>query len=178
MFNLLPDNVKKEIKTEYKIRLITMIFVFVILLQVSLFISILPSWVISSSKEEDIMLETEDAANAKFFKDSDEITSIISSTNTRLGHITTLLEYPKARPFIDKIISSKTSSIHLNNFVYALNKTDATISIQGISGTREALISFSKTLQDSKMFKTVDLPISNLAKDKNISFSMTLVTKT
>lgn len=179
MFNLLPDNLKKEIKTEYKTRLLTMIFIFVIIFQFSLFIFVLPSWVISSSKEKDMILETEDAANAQFFKDSDEIISTITSTNVRLGYITSLLEYPKVRPFADTVISSKNSSIHLTQFTYAaVNKTDTTISIQGVSATREALISFSKTLQDSKMFKTVDLPISNLAKDKDIVFSMTLTIKT
>ena len=49
--------------------------------------------------------------------------------------------------------------------------TSSTVAVSGISYNREALVSFVKSLEASKVFKNVDLPISNFTKDRDIKFT-------
>ena len=85
------------------------------------------------------------------------------------------MEYPKAIPFIGVILSKKTPAISINQFGYtSLGKNTATMSIGGISQTRESLVSFVKSLNESGIFESVDSPISNFTKEKNIDFLITL----
>jgi hypothetical protein len=69
----------------------------------------------------------------------------------------------------------KTNSIKINQFSFSPNSTSTeTINLQGVSATRDSLVNFKKSLDESGLFKSIDLPVSNFTKDKNISFNMTL----
>ena len=48
------------------------------------------------------------------------------------------------------------------------------MTVSGMAGTREDLVAFVKKMEDSKYFSDVVSPISNLTKDKNINFVITL----
>ena len=174
MFNVLPDNLKAKIKTLYRGRLLVVIFIFIFFIQLAFLIFLLPSWVISEAKENEIILQTEEINNLA--PELSSFSSLISSTNVKLGILNSALQYPVLIPLINTVVSSKTRAVLLNQFTYSLTGTStATLAIRGISNTREALVSFAKNLQNTKKFKTVDLPISNLAKDKDLDFSINLV---
>ena len=80
-------------------------------------------------------------------------------------------------PFIDVILSNKILSIRINEIFYTLDdQSAATITLAGVSSTREALVSFVKKLEDSGSFQAVNLPVSNFRKDKNIDFSISMTT--
>src|SRR3989344_3730340 len=155
MFNLLPKNLKEKIKTEYKLRKITVILIFIICLQLSFLIFLTPSWLISFYKEKEVTSQSEEIKKHLSDSSLSEVIVTIRGINTNL--------------------SKKTSSIKIDELAYILGQENtAEIIIGGTSLTREALVSFVKALEDSKSFNKVNLPISNLAKDKNISFSISL----
>ena len=176
MFNLLPDNLKGKIKTEYQIRRLTVFLTFVIFLQISFLIFLSPSWVASVFRQEEAVSQIEKMRESLLSQNTNSVASIIAGTNAKLNIINTTLEYPEVAPIFNVILSNQTSSIRLNGLTYtSINASTSALTMSGISTTRESLVSFVKSLEKSKAFKTVDLPVSNLAKDKNIDFAVSLI---
>jgi hypothetical protein len=78
---------------------------------------------------------------------------------------------------IEKIFSAKSSNISLSS-VSLDHKSDSwSLSVGGRAATRESLVDFSKKLGGISDFSGIDLPVSSLAKNKDISFSITFHSK-
>ena len=179
MFNLLPDNLKKKIKTEYKLRRLTVLLAFIIFLQISLLIFIFPSWIISVFREKEAILERDMMNQSLLSQNTNSAGLTIAGINAKLNIISNTTEYLKVVPIVNTILSNKTESIHLNGLSYtSINASTSALTIQGVSTTRQSLVSFVKSLEKSGVFKKVNLPVSNLAKDKNINFFIDLNTGT
>lgn len=174
MVNVLPENLKKEIKSEYRLRFLIICIFTVICLEIIFFLSLIPSLINSSFKEKELIGQINNV-NDLSYNDSDTISSVIENTNIRLKIINSTVSYPEFIPILKNIITSKISGVKINEIFYtADNATSSTVSISGIANSRESLISFENILIKNGMFKSVDFPISNLAKDKNINFSMSM----
>ncbi len=173
MFNLLPENLRVNIKKEYFVRKVVLSLVFVIFLQTVFLIFIFPSWLISSYKEKEVVSRGEEMNKYLSSLNVASTTSNIRMINQKLAVIDGALSYPEMVPIIKNILSKRTSAIKIVDVVYISDgEKSASVSIKGKSETRESLLSFVKSLQDTNLFKSVDLPISNLTKDKNLSFSI------
>ena len=72
------------------------------------------------------------------------------------------------------VTNSKGAGISITNLFY----TKENLSITGIAESRETLLDFRRELEQKAYTETVDLPISNFAKDTNIPFSMNVAFKT
>ena len=178
MFNLLTDDLKEKIKANYRLRRLVVLLIFIIFLQVSFLIFLFPSWIASLFKEKESILQTEKMNQSLLSQNTDSIASTITTINTKLNIINNTLEYHEVIPIINTILSNKTGSIHINSLTYgSVNASTSALTIQGISATRESLVLFVKSLKKSETFKVVDLPVSNLTKDKNIDFVINLSTK-
>lgn len=174
MFNLLPDNLKKAIKFEYNTRRVVVILIFVILIQISTLVFMFPSWLISGSKEKGLELQLEKMGQSALSADATEIRDKIKIINNEIHLLDTGLQYPSLSPLVDYVLSKKTPSIRINSFTYEGGKS-WTLSLKGISSTRESLVSFVDSLKKDNIFSSIDLPVSNLAKNKNIDFSIVMV---
>ena len=177
MFNLLPDILKARLKSEYRLRHLIVILGFVIFLQITFLIFLSPSWVITFYKEKDAVSMTNLANQSVSSTTSASLSAVIVGTNDKLKVLNNSLQYLKVTNLMNVIISNKTSSISVSEMSYtSTNASSTDIIIGGVSLSREALVSFVKKLKDSKLFSKVDLPVSNLAKDKNIQFSINIST--
>lgn len=175
MFNLLPNNLKEKVRSEYHLRLFVVVFVSILLLQISFLIFLSPTWFVSLNKEKEIVLQSEKASTSLTDSKVGTINSQIKSINKKLEIINSTLEYPKAVPVIDDILSRKTNSIKIEEFLYVTSDgKSAKITLKGMSDTRDSLVGFVKDLEESDILSEVDLPISNLTKDKNIDFSLSI----
>jgi hypothetical protein len=174
MFNLLPRELKDAIIKEYKLRRLTLLLVFAICVEASFLIFLFPTWLVSSYREREVTARA-DEMRSEFDPTASPQTGAVKAINAKLNIIDSALEYPKLLPFVDLVISKKTSAISIDEFTYdSTASSTAHMSVQGVSETREALVAFQKRLADSNAFASVDLPISNLAKDKNIEFTIEL----
>lgn len=175
MFNLLPESLKEKIKADYRLRRLTLILIFVLFLEASFFIFLFPSWLISLSREKEIVSETEAMNRSSLSSDTNSLISTIKSTNAKLNIINTALEYPKVVPVLNTILSKKTTGVHINQLTYTTTSAKmAIVSLGGVSSTRESLVAFVKNLERSGLFKAVNLPVSDLAKNKDIVFSLSM----
>lgn len=176
MFNLLPDSLKSEIIKEYKLRLFIISLIFVVFIELSFIVFLSPSFVISYYREKDVELRVEALEKSSVTANANSIKPIIKSLNSDLNTIDKTLQYAETIPIIDAVISEKNNFIQITDISYiSLSTSTATIVIQGVSLTRDSLVNFKKSLEDSKNFRNIDLPISNLAKDRDIKFSMTMI---
>lgn len=175
MFNLLPNNLKDKIRSEYRLHFVIVAFLFIIFLQVTHLVFLFPSWLISLNKEKEVILQSEKSNRSSLDSQINLINSTIKSINTKLNVINSTLEYPKVVPLIDGILAQKTNDIHIKAIQYTSSKnTSVKINLTGVSATRESLVLFVKKLEESKLFNNVDLPISNFTKDKDIDFSINM----
>jgi len=176
MFNLLPDSLKGEIIKEYRLRLIVVILVFIMFIILSFIIFMSPSLVVSYFRENELKQRVEVLDKTAGASNINSIKPVIKSLNSDLSSIDKTLKYSEVVPLINSVLSEKTSSIYITDISYtSISSSTASVVVQGVSTTRDALVSFKKSLEDTKIFKSIDLPISNLAKDKDIKFSMTMV---
>lgn len=148
---------------------------FIISIQVSFYVFLFPSWLISNSKKEASSERMEQLNKSKLLSDTGSTKLIISNLNKQLNIIDKSLEYPVLIKYINSIISVKTNSIKINSFQYAsVSSSTATLNIKGVSSTRDSLVEFKGDLDKLKIFRNIDLPISNYAEEKNIKFNITL----
>lgn len=175
MFNLLPTNLKLDIKKEYNLRRLIMFFTFVVAVQVSFLVFMFPTWLVSMYKEQIVKIEYEKMNQLLSDSNINPTTETIESINKKLNLINNSLAYVELRPMIDTVISQRNRTIFIDQFSFSSkNKDSAVLAIGGIANTRDALVSFVDRLEASGLFKKVDLPISNLAKDKDIDFTVEL----
>jgi uncharacterized phage-associated protein len=79
---------------------------------------------------------------------------------------------------IQNIISHRSKNVTLSSIDISHASGTSTpwaVIVQGKSATREALLDFQKSLEGDQLFSQVELPLSDLAKSKNISFGIRIV---
>lgn len=176
MFNLIPENLKKEIKKEYSLRRFIVILIFTFFVQTTFLIFIFPTWLISFYKEQEVTLKQDQMNQHLSNLNIASTTEQIKLINNKLSILDKKLEYPRIIPHINAILLNKTDSIYITDISYVTKDAkNSSITLQGKSKTRDTLTIFVRSLQSSGKFKSVDLPISNFTKDKDLVFSINII---
>ncbi len=174
MFNVLPDNLKKLLVREYYTRVGIVACVIALAVVGCAFAFLFPSWLISQIKQEEIAHQVSMLQNTPTA--SHTVSDSIASTNQLLQVMNTTFVYPPFKPFLDTVLAARIKGIQLSEFDYTVtDATHANLSVHGVSGTRDELVAFVKALQNSQSFASVDLPVSDLARDTNIAFILNIV---
>jgi len=176
MLNFLPQNNKKKIILEYLSRILIMLLIFLffaVVLLISLFI---PSIIFSKYKNQTVKNQLESIKITNINENQDPI-ELIKKINTMIGILsggnTVSLLMSNT---IQKIISLKNKDIEILSISISDNSTSSEkIIINGIAKTRDGLTLFDKDLKNDGLFYSVDLPISNLIKNTNAQFTITLI---
>lgn len=181
MFNVLPDNFKKVIKSQYKKRRLVVCFLAVILLQISFFIFILPSYIFLVTEKRNLLAESQRSEVSNVLGNNITASKVFRNVNNDLFVLSSDIEQNNIEDFLSKLISLEGAEIKIKEIVYknkTATATTTTIVLRGVALNRNALLLFSNIIKADSLFGNVDLPVSNFVKDKNIDFSMTIVTKT
>lgn len=173
MINLIPSEAKKHLLREYWVRTVTVWF---FLWASALFLGVVllaPSYVLINLQVK-AYAETAETANAKnenFEAIAKELersskTAVALSENfsgTALSDYLALLKSFESRAVeVTKISLSREG------------EGIAPIALTGIAADRQALAAFRNRMLEHEEIESVDLPISNLAKDKEIPFELTI----
>ena len=181
MTNLLPsEQIKKNI-TEYHFRFagtaLAMLGITIFLATV--FLS--PSYFLASHKRAVIQndpLWQNDKDDVASRERQKEFEDVIKETNMVLDILgTTNNKFYVSGDVVAKIIGYKTTPITISGIFYDASDVGDALSIKGIEVNRQGLISFTDMLKKDPSFASVDLPISNLVKDRDISFSISIKLK-
>ncbi|MCC6448311.1 MAG: hypothetical protein IT215_06475 [Chitinophagaceae bacterium] len=174
MFSFLPEEYKKEVKSEYKKRFLIALFSFISLSLLILFLLLIFSYYISKIQYESVNQQYDLIKSSQAYKNRDKLESDLNQTKTNLAKIKDLSDF-SIYDLFNKILSYKNSQIKITNIQYQKTGDERSVLLIGISQNRESLLAYSKIISGDTSFKYVDLPISSYAKDKNIDFQMKLV---
>lgn len=173
MINLIPSNAKKSITLEYWIRVCTawfflwstaLLFGVVALIPAFLLINIQVSVFESSAKIAQESVES-----------YAQVTKSLETSTSQAKLIVDARSVPVINDYISLFESLQGPSIELTKIT--INRSDKGIEPVSLAGTafdRESLAAFRDRLLADPAVTAVDLPISNLAKDKDIQFTLTV----
>ena len=173
MINLIPLTAKKKIITEYWVRVISvwMLISGVVLLVVSLLF--LPVYVLVTSQVS-VYESSAKEAMAKV-AEYDFSASALAEANVQAQK---LIELRQMKPFSDLIYdftSLQGNDIAINNFDFKRTGMKLnSVQLTGKAKDRKALADFRDAMMTLPEVKDVYLPIANLAKDKDINFSISV----
>ncbi len=90
-----------------------------------------------------------------------------------------ILDFPRPTTSLSSVVagvqSKLNSTVVLNSLNYQRESaTKAILSLHGLAATRGALISFIESLKTEPLFTTIDSPVSNLIRDREVAFSIVI----
>jgi hypothetical protein len=178
MINLIPPSAKKSIAVEYWKRVIAVWLGLFCTALIMLSVFLLPTHIALRSEigylEESVSagvgrVSNYDISATELVTASAQARLLVENqaSNTPSDLITVLMDYAG-------------NNVTLNNFQFTKLATIPTITLSGLANSRQDLARFRDTVTADARFVNVDLPISNLIKDKDLLFSMeiTLATST
>jgi hypothetical protein len=170
-----PIQEQKILKREYRLRAVAVAFFMLALAGLIGVISLFPSYIqvaMERSSQAGTLASLKkgpDARAADAYREeleSDMKRLALLKDSTRVKPSTLIMETVSARGAVD------ITALSIDN----ISTTTATIIVQGIAPTRDALVSFKTRLEGLVMGNKVELPISELAKSKDIQFSLKYTT--
>lgn len=176
-YTLLPEKELRALKREYRIRAV--IF-FLFFLSCSIFlgiISLLPAYIYSYSQEKDSIASLNSLKSKRTNSEVENVSKELEQTSLMVSRLKGKKDQVIYSSIINEIVKNKNSGLTINSFNFS-SQSNATSSIstiiQGKAGTRESLIQFKNKLESDPNISDVELPVSDLAKSKNISYSIKL----
>lgn len=174
-YTLLPDKETRSLKREYKTRLFIVLAFFVSCGIVVGMGSLVPAYLLSLSKEKEarnniqvLQKGGQEKGTNSIFADLATTTKIIKKFQVDDGKVS-------FSQVIPEIIIHRSNQIFINSFKFSMSRNASSsldTIIQGKALSREALIAFKKELENDARISKVELPVSDLAKSKDISFAI------
>ncbi len=174
MINLIPPHARKEVKHEYWIRVVTVWFFLCITAMGIVALLYIPVYVLIQSQiaayEETYQRAVQNDSSYK------EIQSTLTQTNATAQQLLQGADTQSFSEIIDALERIAGTAVVIEEISSQRNDEGyiETVRVQGIAATREELASFRDMIEAASLFASAELPISNLAKDKDASFAITV----
>lgn len=171
MINLIPPKAKKIVIREYWTRVfVVWLFMLSIVLLIMAFLSV-PTYILLRSLESAMASQIDYAkAEQGSYK---ELERTIKNTNALVNHLNLNEEQLSFSALLSELDAVAGPLVTLTQFGFIEEEgVLKQVSLLGQADTRVLLSTFRDKLEAHEAFASVDLPISNLAKDKDITFSM------
>jgi len=178
MINLVPKAEKKKIATDFFYRLAALFLMTLNFCILVAFISIIPSYFLSSVKDASVNMKLEIQKNEPLPLFDQQTLDTIKDINNKLDLVEKAEKnrFPISEKIIRAVLLKKRPDIKITQILYENNPTQGKkISILGTAPSREVLLLFRQALENDPTFKNIDLPISNFVKGSNIQFYLSLI---
>lgn len=173
MANLIPPHAKKEIITEYWFRVV---IVWCCLISIGLLIVALlkvPALMLIASQEQEYSGVYDSAQQKADTLEESQVTIKKANTIAQLLAKDATTTSPVA--VLSTLDAIAGPSVQITGFQIAKDKDVVTsISVSGIAHTRTALANFRSGIEEHVLFDKAELPISNLAKERDIAFNISI----
>jgi hypothetical protein len=174
MINLIPPQAKKGIVREYWTRVVSVWFYTWSAALLGGVLIMVPAYVLINSQvsvyEESAKLASEKVAT---FED---VSKGLAASSLQAGKLVTSFRQSLISERISALRSLEKPGVTLSDFTIGrVDETYAPIQVTGTAQNRQALAAFRDRLLAQPDVASVDLPISNLAKDRDIQFSLLVV---
>jgi Tfp pilus assembly protein PilN len=179
MLNVLPQQQKDLLKKEYTMRRLVLILALVILALLISLVLLTPSYFSFYTRAGVARTQLEQAKQAL---DTDlQNGELTAELNTAIRHVADLrpLVEPVSSYDLVRIFETKPSTIRISEIIYTNARAEepASIRIRGVAADRDSLTAFGRALEGRVEFQSVDLPVSNFVKERDIDFVMSVEIK-
>ena len=172
MFSFLPGEYRKKVMRIYRTRLSILYLIGLICISIFSVAMLVPAYMISISRKIEVSAEFDALKKTLDLKKNNDTESFINEASQKIKASLSSVSKGYISDVVENLISHKRSDILLNNITLTKNQEGLAINMAGVALTRDGLLSFVKSLKSDESLKNVDFPVSTLAKDKNISFSI------
>ena len=173
MRNLLSQQDKKTLSREYKLRMTiaSMILIFFTMLIAAALL--LPSYIVSDYKQKTTHTHSEIIKKSIEAREKSVSNTILNDTKTKLQLLSLDIVKKSLKEGFETIVDKKTEGVKIRELFYEKKSEDSgEILILGEASGREELLQFRRNLEKEEIFLSVVLPVSNLASDTDIDFSI------
>lgn len=121
----------------------------------------------------EVVAEEESSREAQVNEAEEEVNRMKSI----IDQLKTTEESSGVVPLIDEIDSLAPNQVALRSFTLNSDSKSGKleeIQVQGVAQNREALAAFKNLLEASENFSQADIPISDLARESNLTFTVTI----
>lgn len=171
MANLIPPKAIKRVKQEYWLRVASLWMIMAASALVMVSFLAAPVYVLVKGQISAFSESYESAAqDDEQFKKSD---SLIKEANQTAILLETKKESYLFSMIIEKLTTLAGAGVHISG--YKLDRNDEGINeivVTGMADTRFELADFKTRLESDELFESAALPLSNLAKDIDVPFSI------
>lgn len=178
MLNLLPQAKQKALKREYVSRLAAVALFAIAALFCFAIAAFLPAFFLAHKQEAALISQ-----NGFLKKEIESVrkespSRILKETLKRAEALQNATSSPRVHELILAVLKEKPRAISLTGFESRLGESGKqTMTLRGRALNRNALLSFSKSLEDKNEFSKVDVPVSNFAASEDLSFSIFMEVK-
>ncbi len=173
MINLLPPQGKKRVIIDYWIRATSVLFTLVGICALVTCALLLPTYFYLSYQSQALQNTGSDIADEVMsFK---ELENEINVANDISELLIDSPEYIEASDVITEINTFAGEQIFVSNVTIEKQAGQIeTVRVNGVANNRAALVQFRDDAETNEYFSKVDLPLSNLAQNQDIPFSLLL----
>lgn len=173
MFKLLTEEERIKVAKEYSARRVTIMLVAVALSLMVGVIGVYPSYNTSHYQYEDAINRVKSLGiNDGNEPERSELQTWLDEFSEKLNTISPSLDNDRPASFVEKVLETKIPGISIRGFSWTRTKDKLILTVSGRSSDRQTLIEFERRINSSGHFTEVALPISNLAKDRDIDFQI------
>jgi hypothetical protein len=173
MINLIPPDARSRIVTEYWVRVVTAWLFLLAIAATVVGALLLPAYVLVTSQ---VNLSTTEADVARARVGEHGVTTkVLDAASEEARLIVTSAEDPHLTQVVETIESIIPAGVEATAYTITRQAGGvAPVTLRGIASTRTTLATFRDALLANPQIARVDLPISNFAKDRDISFTVTI----
>ena len=172
MFKLLTDEEKQKVAHEYSVRRAVVVLLALILVLVVGIIGLLPSYILSDARQNEVLERTRIMGSVGQRGDEKDLQTWLRETNRKLQILSPELDTDRPSIFIERVLDQKVLGARITGLSWIRAEDKITLSVNGVALDRQALIAFENSINSSGYFSEATLPISNLARDRNIDFQI------
>jgi hypothetical protein len=177
MINLIPEIVRTQIVKEYWVRTSSVFLLLTSVASVMVVVFALPVYVLISY-QVDVYTDSATVAAARV-AEYDTSTSALIEANKMAQQVTDLRSVQNFSSLIELVEAERKDGVVISGFSFNRDGVKVTpFQVNGRAATRQDLADFRAALLRQEIVEEAILPISNLAKDKDIEFSLSVKLKT
>lgn len=178
MINLIPPSAQEQVKREYWVRVISVWMTLIATGCVVVAVLNIPVYVLVRSQLDAFLVEYKQAnLESESFKESEQAVIQANQVAALLAqHDDTQL----LSGIVDELDALTGQGIRITDFTISRSMEGglAPITIKGTAASRLDLTNFRDAIESHPLFSNAELPLSNLAKDRDIEFTITITPKT
>lgn len=177
MRNILLQKDKERLHKEYRLRKAVVALVFIFITTLIAILLLIPSYIASQYKEQSTLKYANIISESIEVQKRNTVNLVLSDTNTKLKLLSDDKDKVSFRDTIETIIENKSDDIKIDKFLYTKKVEEDEIIVVGTASQRNSLLKFQRDLESENVFSEAVLPTSNLASDKDIEFSIRVISK-